>query len=64
MAQVKHHFISSHSIHDEMNTAVFEQYALDKAATIFKQHDVAVVVGRYRPVCKTHFARVLMKCRW
>jgi tRNA dimethylallyltransferase len=45
LQQVKHHFISSHSIHDEMNTAVFEQYALDKAATIFKQHDVAVVVG-------------------
>lgn len=45
LAQVKHHFISSHSIHDEMNTAVFEQYALDKAASIFKQHDIAVVVG-------------------
>jgi tRNA dimethylallyltransferase len=45
LAQVKHHFISSHSIHDEMNTAVFEQYALDKAATIFKDRDVAVVVG-------------------
>jgi tRNA dimethylallyltransferase len=43
--QVKHHFISSHSIQDEMNTAVFEQYALDKAASIFKHHDVAVVVG-------------------
>jgi len=45
LQQVKHHFISSHSIKDEMNTAVFEQYALDKAATIFKDHDVAVVVG-------------------
>ena len=45
LQQVKHHFISSHSIQDEMNTAVFEQYALDKAAEIFKHHDVAVVVG-------------------
>lgn len=45
LTQVKHHFISSHSIKEEMNTAVFEQYALDKAATIFKDHDVAVVVG-------------------
>jgi tRNA dimethylallyltransferase len=45
LAQVKHHFISSHSIHDDMNTAVFEQYALDKAATIFKDHNIAVVVG-------------------
>ncbi|MBK8496061.1 MAG: tRNA (adenosine(37)-N6)-dimethylallyltransferase MiaA, partial [Chitinophagaceae bacterium] len=42
---VKHHFISSHSIQDGMNTAVFEQYALLKANEIFKQHDVAVVVG-------------------
>jgi tRNA dimethylallyltransferase len=45
LQQVKHHFISSHSIHDEMNTAVFEQYALRKAATICKDHDIAVVVG-------------------
>jgi len=45
LEQVKHHFISSHSIQDEMNTAVFEQYALDKAAVIFKHHDMAVVVG-------------------
>lgn len=45
LQQVKHHFISSHSIQEEMNTAVFEQYALEKAAGIFKQHDVAVVVG-------------------
>lgn len=45
LAQVRHHFINSHSIHDEMNTAVFEQYALDKAAGIFKDQDIAVVVG-------------------
>ncbi|MBL7703007.1 MAG: tRNA (adenosine(37)-N6)-dimethylallyltransferase MiaA [Ferruginibacter sp.] len=45
LQQVKHHFISSHSIHDEMNTAVFEKYALDKADAIFKDHDIAVVVG-------------------
>ncbi len=45
LALVKHHFISSHSIKDEMNTGVFEQYALNKANDIFKDHDVAVVVG-------------------
>ncbi|MFZ1369247.1 MAG: tRNA (adenosine(37)-N6)-dimethylallyltransferase MiaA, partial [Ferruginibacter sp.] len=45
LQMVKHHFISSHSIQDGMNTAVFEQYALLKANEIFKQHDVAVVVG-------------------
>ncbi len=45
LVQVKHHFISSHSIQDEMNTGIFEQYALDKAKDIFKDHEVAVVVG-------------------
>ncbi len=45
LQQVKHHFISSHSIQDEMNAAVFEQYALQKVNEIFKQHDVAVMVG-------------------
>ncbi|MBK9533395.1 MAG: tRNA (adenosine(37)-N6)-dimethylallyltransferase MiaA [Chitinophagaceae bacterium] len=45
LQMVKHHFISSHSIQDGMNTAVFEQYALTKAHEIFKHHDVAVVVG-------------------
>ncbi|MBK8608678.1 MAG: tRNA (adenosine(37)-N6)-dimethylallyltransferase MiaA [Chitinophagaceae bacterium] len=45
LAQVKHHFISSHSIKEDMNTSLFEQYALKKAATIFKEHDIAVVVG-------------------
>ena len=45
LAQVKHHFINSHSIQDEMNTGIYEQYALGKAKDIFKNHDVAVVVG-------------------
>jgi len=45
LQQVKHHFISSHSIKDEMNAAIFEQYALEKINTIFKKHDVAVMVG-------------------
>jgi tRNA dimethylallyltransferase len=45
LQQVKHHFINSHSIKDEMNTGIYEQYALGKAKDIFKEHDVAVVVG-------------------
>jgi tRNA dimethylallyltransferase len=45
LAQVTHHFISSHSIQDEMNTGIYEQYALDKINTIFKKQEVAVVVG-------------------
>ena len=45
LGQVKHYFISSHSIHDEMNAAVFENYALEKINKIFLQHDIAVMVG-------------------
>lgn len=42
---VKHYFINSHSIYDDVNAVVFEQYALQKINEIFKQHDVAVMVG-------------------
>ena len=42
---VKHYFINSHSIKDTLNAAIFEQYALGKAKEIFKQHDIAVMVG-------------------
>ena len=30
LQEVKHYFIDSHSIHDEVNAVVFEQYALQK----------------------------------
>jgi len=42
---VKHYFINSHSINEEVNAAVFEQYALDKVNKIFNDNDVAVMVG-------------------
>lgn len=42
---VQHHFISSHSIQDEMNTGIYEQYALNTLNTIFEKQDIAVVVG-------------------
>ncbi len=45
LKQVEHYFINSHSIKDEMNAAVFEQYALQKINEIFKAHDIAVMVG-------------------
>lgn len=45
LAQVKHHFISSHSIHDEMNAAIYEQYALAKIDELFSKHDVVVMAG-------------------
>src|SRR5436853_5377756 len=42
---IKHYFINSHSIHDKVNAAVFEQYALASVEEIFKLHDIAIVVG-------------------
>ncbi|HEY4149507.1 MAG TPA: tRNA (adenosine(37)-N6)-dimethylallyltransferase MiaA [Chitinophagaceae bacterium] len=45
LQQVKHYFINSHSITEEVNAAVFEQYALNAVNEIFAQHDVAVMAG-------------------
>lgn len=42
---VHHYFINSHSIHETVNAAVFEKYALEKVNEIFKKHDIAVIVG-------------------
>lgn len=42
---VKHYFINSHSIHDNVNAAAFEQLALQWTNEIFTKHDVAVMVG-------------------
>jgi tRNA dimethylallyltransferase len=45
LQSVHHYFINSHSIDDDVNAGVFEQYALDAANTIFENHTTAVMVG-------------------
>jgi tRNA dimethylallyltransferase len=42
---VRHFFINSHSIKDEVNASVFEQYALSAAAEIFQRKKTVIVVG-------------------
>lgn len=42
---VHHHFINSHSITDDVNAGVYEQYALQAVDNIFRSHDIAVMVG-------------------
>lgn len=42
---VQHYFINSHSIHDEVNVKVFEQYALAAVKKIFQKNDHAVMAG-------------------
>jgi tRNA dimethylallyltransferase len=45
LSAIKHYFISSHSIHDDVNARSFEKYALDAAEEIFQKKDVAVMAG-------------------
>ncbi len=42
---VTHHFINSHSIHEKINAADFEKYALDSIAKIFEVSNIAIMVG-------------------
>lgn len=42
---IPHYFINSHSIHEEVSAAAFEQYALEAAASVFRQNDVVVMAG-------------------
>lgn len=45
LQKVHHYFIDTHSIHEEMNVKIFEEYALKAAEEIFKSNEVAVMVG-------------------
>ena len=45
LEQVKHEFINSHSIHDEVNAAVFESLAMKWCDEIFSNRDVVVMCG-------------------
>jgi tRNA dimethylallyltransferase len=45
LQEIRHEFINSHSIQEEVNAAVFEKLALQWVDEIFKNHDVVVMVG-------------------
>ncbi|MBX2931322.1 MAG: tRNA (adenosine(37)-N6)-dimethylallyltransferase MiaA [Chitinophagaceae bacterium] len=45
LQQVEHFFINSHAIHQNINAATFENYALEKVNDIFKHQPIAVMVG-------------------
>lgn len=45
LSAAPHHFIASHSIHDQVDVAVFEKYALQKTNSIFAHNDHLVVCG-------------------
>ena len=45
LAAVKHFFIASHSVTDDLNAGSFEKYALAAADEIFQKSKIAVMVG-------------------
>jgi tRNA dimethylallyltransferase len=45
LQKVKHYFIGTHSIHEDMNVKIFEEYALNAVKQIFTNNDIAVMVG-------------------
>jgi tRNA dimethylallyltransferase len=45
LREVRHYFINSHSIHEDVNAKVFEAYALQSSEEIFSSHHVAVMTG-------------------
>lgn len=45
LAAVHHYFINSHTIYEEVNAGIFEQYALLSAEQIFSKNATAVMVG-------------------
>jgi tRNA dimethylallyltransferase len=45
LAAVPHYFINSHSIHEDVNAAVYARYALETLRELFLTHDRVVVVG-------------------
>lgn len=45
LQSVHHYFINSHSILQEVNAKLFEQYALQAAGEIFIDNDMAIMVG-------------------
>lgn len=45
LQEVQHHFINSHSIHDEVTAASFEKLAIEKCEEIFIKNNIVVLVG-------------------
>lgn len=45
LKEVTHHFIASHSIHENINAAFFERFALQKVNELFQKHDMVIMAG-------------------
>ena len=45
LAFVQHYFVNSHTVHNEVNAGVYEQYALTAVDKIFENNNLAICVG-------------------
>lgn len=45
LLRVKHYFINSHSITDDVNAGLFEKLSMEYIEEIFQDHDMAIVCG-------------------
>ncbi|PWU02113.1 MAG: tRNA (adenosine(37)-N6)-dimethylallyltransferase MiaA [Bacteroidetes bacterium] len=45
LARIPHYFINSHSVSDEVNASIFEEYALAAVHQIFEKKNVAIMAG-------------------
>lgn len=45
LSQAPHYFINTHSIHQDVNAADFEKYAIDIATELFKTNDTIILCG-------------------
>ena len=45
LKEVTHHFIASHSINENINAVLFEQYALQKVNELFEKHEHVILAG-------------------
>jgi tRNA dimethylallyltransferase len=45
LEEIKHHFVNSHSIHEEVNAAIFETLATDWCSEIFLRKDTVIMCG-------------------
>ncbi len=43
--QVKHYFVNTHSVQQEVNAGIYETYALQAVEHIFSERDVAIMAG-------------------
>src|SRR5262245_25849041 len=45
LAEVKHYFINSHHVNEEVNAALFEKLSLEWCNQVFEKNDIAIMVG-------------------